>query len=68
MIRTAESYSGTEYVVGASGTPRYEFESRNLWNLPKLKTVKTPQRGDLVFYKNSAGRIIHVAIYYGPKR
>lgn len=45
--------------------PGYEYESRNLWNLPTLKTVSTPQRGDLVFYKNSSGTIIHVAIYLG---
>ena len=100
MIKTAESYLGTEYVVGAAGVPGsgidcsglvmqsmysigidpspvsvtrhtqpgYEFESRNLWNLPTLKTVKTPQRGDLVFYKNSSGTIIHVAIYLGNDR
>ena len=100
MIKTAESYLGTEYVVGAAGPPGtgidcsglvmqamysigidpapvsvtrhtqpgYEYESRNLWNLPTLKTVKTPQRGDLVFYKNSAGAIIHVAIYLGNNR
>lgn len=45
--------------------PGYEYESRNLWNLPTLKTVSKPKRGDLVFYKNSAGTIIHVAIYLG---
>ncbi|MEG2867478.1 MAG: SH3 domain-containing protein, partial [Terrisporobacter sp.] len=97
MIRTAETYLGTEYVVGASGVPGsgidcsglviqsmysvgidpapvsvtrhtqpgYEYESRNLWNLPTLKTVSTPQRGDLVFYKSTSGTIIHVAIYLG---
>ncbi len=100
MIRTAESYLGTEYVVGAAGPPGsgidcsglvmqamysigidpapvsvtrhtqpgYEYESRNLWNLPTLKTVKTPQRGDLVFYKDSSGQVIHVAIYLGNNR
>ena len=100
MIKTAESYLGTEYVVGAAGAPGsgidcsglvmqamysigidpapvsvtrhtqpgYEYESRNLWNLPTLKTVQKPQRGDLVFYKNSAGTIIHVAIYLGNNR
>ena len=100
MIRTAESYLGTEYVVGAAGVPGsgidcsglvmqamysigidpapvsvtrhtqpgYEYESRNLWNLPTLKTVQKPQRGDLVFYKNSAGTVIHVAIYLGNNR
>ncbi|WP_343337684.1 hypothetical protein TPELB_26930 [Terrisporobacter petrolearius] len=100
MISTAQSYLGTEYVVGAAGPPGsgidcsglvmqamysigidpapisvtrhtqpgYEYESRNLWNLPTLKTVQTPQRGDLVFYKNSAGQVIHVAIYLGNNR
>lgn len=100
MIKTAESYLGTEYVVGAAGVPGsgidcsglvmqamysigidpapvsvtrhtqpgYEFESRNLWNLPTLKTVSTPKRGDLVFYQNSKGTIIHVAIYLGNNR
>lgn len=48
--------------------PGYEYESRNLWNLPTLKTVSTPKRGDLVFYKNSSGTIIHVAIYLGNNR
>jgi len=100
MISTAQSYLGTEYVVGAAGPPGsgidcsglvmqsmysigidpapisvtrhsqpgYEYESRNLWNLSTLKTVQTPQRGDLVFYKNSAGQVIHVAIYLGNNR
>ena len=45
--------------------PGYEYESRNLWKLPTLKTVSKPKRGDLVFYKNSSGTIIHVAIYLG---
>lgn len=48
--------------------PGYEYESRNLWNLPTLKIVSKPKRGDLVFYKNSAGIIIHVAIYLGNDR
>ncbi|WP_434793382.1 hypothetical protein TPDSL_28300 [Terrisporobacter petrolearius] len=100
MISTAQSYLGTEYVVGAAGPPGsgidcsglvmqsmysigidpapisvtrhtqpgYEYESRNLWNLSTLKTVQTPQRGDLVFYKNSEGQVIHVAIYLGNNR
>ena len=100
MIATAESYLGTEYVVGAAGKPGtgidcsglvmqalysigidpapvsvvrhtqpgYEYESRNLWNLKTLKTVSKPKRGDLVFYKNSSGVIIHVAIYLGNNR
>ena len=100
MIATAESYLGTEYVVGAAGKPGtgidcsglvmqamysigidpapvsvtrhtqpgYEYESRNLWKLSTLKTVTKPKRGDLVFYQNSKGTIIHVAIYLGNDR
>ena len=100
MIATAESYLGTEYVVGAAGKPGtgidcsglvmqalysigidpapvsvtrhtqpgYEYESRNLWKFSSLKTVSKPQRGDLVFYQNKQGVIIHVAIYLGNDR
>lgn len=46
--------------------PGYEYESRNLWNLPMKKvTYAERQRGDLIFYSNSSGVIIHVAIYLG---
>ena len=46
--------------------PGYEYESRNLWNLPmKHVSYSERQRGDLIFYKNSSGTIIHVAIYLG---
>ncbi len=50
--------------------PGYEYESRNLWASTKLKTVKYSdrKRGDLIFYKNSSGVIIHVAIYLGDNR
>lgn len=47
--------------------PGYEYESRNLFKLPTLKHVKyeNRKRGDLIFYKDSKGTIIHVAIYLG---
>lgn len=46
--------------------PGYEYECRNLWALPmKHVAYSERQRGDLIFYKNSSGTIIHVAIYLG---
>ena len=46
--------------------PGYEYESRNLWNLPmKHVSYSERKRGDLIFYANSSGTIIHVAIYLG---
>ena len=46
--------------------PGYEYESRNLWNLPMKKVPYSQrQRGDLIFYQSSNGVIIHVAIYLG---
>lgn len=50
--------------------PGYEYESRNLWASTKLKTVKYDdrKRGDLIFYKNKSGTIIHVAIYLGNNK
>jgi len=99
MISTAKSYLGSNYVVGASGTPSqgadcsglvmqalysagvdpypvscvrhskagYEYESRNLWQNKKFKTVSysKKKRGDLIFYKGSSGSVNHVAIYLG---
>jgi cell wall-associated NlpC family hydrolase len=99
MISTAMTYLGTEYVVGAAGTPGtgvdcsglvmqcmysaglnpypvsvlrhqlpgYEYESRNLYALSTMKHVSYAerQRGDLIFYQNANGVIIHVAIYLG---
>ena len=49
---------------------RYEYESRNIANLDKLRTVryKNRKRGDLIFFCNSRGVIIHVAIYLGNDR
>ena len=47
--------------------PGYEYESRNLFKSSKLKKVSYSQRkrGDLIFYSNRNGVIIHVAIYLG---
>lgn len=47
--------------------PGYEYESRNMWSSSKFKHVpySQRQRGDLIFYQNSAGVVIHVAIYLG---
>ena len=47
--------------------PGHEYESRNMWNSSKFKHVSYSQRqrGDLIFYQNSKGTVIHVAIYLG---
>ncbi len=50
--------------------PGYEYESRNLWKHKKIMKVayKNRKRGDLIFYKNKNGTIIHVAIYLGSNK
>lgn len=47
--------------------PGYEYESANMWASSKFKHVSynERQRGDLIFYQNSSGAVIHVAIYLG---
>ena len=52
------------------GAPKYEWESRELAKNDKLKTVayKDRRRGDLLFYANSSGTVIHVAIYLGNNK
>ena len=47
--------------------PGYEYESANMWASSKFMHVpySQRQRGDLIFYSNSSGRVIHVAIYLG---
>lgn len=47
--------------------PGHEYESRNMWDSLKFKHVpySQRQRGDLIFYQNSSGTVIHVAIYLG---
>lgn len=51
-------------------TPAYEWESRNIAKHSNLKTVpyKDRKRGDLIFYANSSGVVIHVAIYLGGNK
>lgn len=50
--------------------PGYEYESRNFWASTQLKTipVKDRARGDLIFYQNRSGIVIHVAIYLGNNK
>lgn len=47
--------------------PAYEYESREIWKLDTLESVpwSQRQRGDLVFYANKNGVVIHIAIYLG---
>lgn len=49
---------------------KYEYESRNIAKLSKLRTVKYKdrKRGDLIFFTNSKGKVIHVAIYLGNNK
>ena len=51
-------------------SPAYEWESRNIAKHSNLKTVpyKNRKRGDLIFYANSNGVVIHVAIYLGNNK
>ena len=50
--------------------PAYEYESREMWKLSTLKYVSwgSRQRGDLIFYCNNSGTVMHVAIYLGNDR
>ena len=52
------------------GDDKYEWESREIAAMDTLKTVPYSERkrGDLIFYENSEGTIIHVAIYLGRNR
>ena len=47
--------------------PGYEYESANIWASSKMMHVpyEKRQRGDLIFYQNSQGTVIHIAIYLG---
>ena len=49
---------------------KYEYESRNIAKMSKLQTVKykNRKRGDLIFFANSRGTVIHVAIYLGNNK
>ena len=52
------------------GPARYEWESREIARNDKLRTVpfRDRKRGDLIFFCNSWGTVIHVAIYLGDNR
>ena len=47
--------------------PGHEYESRNLWNSNHFTVVPFDERerGDLIFYSNDAGIVIHIAICLG---
>lgn len=49
---------------------KYEYESRNIAKMKTLQTVKykNRKRGDLIFFANSRGTVIHVAIYLGNNK
>lgn len=51
-------------------SPAYEWESRNIAKHSNLKTVpySDRKRGDLIFYANGSGTVIHVAIYLGNNK
>ena len=51
-------------------SPGYEYESANIWTSSQLKHVsyRERQRGDIIIYCNSAGVVIHSAIYLGNNR
>ena len=51
-------------------SPGYEYESANIWISSQLKHVSygERQRGDIIIYCNSAGVVIHSAIYLGNNR
>ena len=46
--------------------PKYEYQSRRIAKMKKLKTVswKNRKKGDLIFYSKH-GVVIHIAIYIG---
>ena len=47
--------------------PGHEYESRNIWNSDHFTVVEYEkrERGDLIFYSDSEGIVIHIAIYLG---
>jgi len=47
--------------------PGHEYESRNIWDSDYFKVVdyEDRERGDLIFYCNKNGIVIHVAVYLG---
>ena len=52
------------------GEDKYEWESREIAEMDGLKNIpyKDRQRGDLIFYSNGEGIVIHVAIYLGHNK
>lgn len=52
------------------GDDKYEWESREIAEMDGLRTVKYSQRkrGDLIFYANDKGVVVHVAIYLGHNK
>ena len=47
--------------------PGHEYESRNIWNSDYFTVVdyEDRERGDLIFYSDPQGIVIHIAIYLG---
>ena len=52
------------------GEDKYEWESREIAEMDGLRTIpyEERKRGDLIFYANSEGTVVHVAIYLGHGR
>ena len=52
------------------GEDKYEWESREIAEMDGLKTVpyEERKRGDLIFYANDEGTVVHVTIYLGHDR
>ena len=52
------------------GEDKYEWESREIAAMDGLKTIpyRERRRGDLIFYANDEGTVVHVAIYLGGNR
>ena len=66
----ASGINPTPVSVIRHSQPGYEYESRNLFKSSKFKKVSyaNRKRGDLIFYSNSNGVIIHIAIYLGNNK
>lgn len=48
-------------------SPGYEYESENIWHSKKFEHVDFDERerGDLIIYCDTNGKVIHSAIYLG---
>ena len=80
IVHSAKSYLGSPYRYGGnsprgfdcSGLAQYVY-AKNGISIPrstrlqyqKLKAVKVPQKGDLLFFNTERNRISHVGIYLG---